>query len=196
MDVASPQDSVSAPSNAERLPLLTVGLVLFLGSELMFFGALFAMYFTLRGRASAWPPLGTNLDLLEPSIFTSILVASSLSVQRAVSAIRRGRARAMRRWIWLTMLLGVAFLAGQARGYARVHFTIGSSAYGSAFFAMTGFHALHVLVGLLVMAVVLGRASAGAYSVDDHAPVEAAAYYWHFVDVVWLGLYATIFLVK
>jgi cytochrome c oxidase subunit III len=180
----------------ERLSLLTVGVVLFLGSELMFFSALFAMYFTLRGQATAWPPPGTNLDLLEPTIFTAVLVASSGTMQAAVRRIRDGDATGMRRWIWLTLLLGVVFLAGQAHGYARANFQIATNAYGSAYYTMTGFHALHVFAGLVLMLVVLGRAAAGAYSRDEHAGVEVAAYYWHFVDVVWIGLYTTIFLIK
>jgi cytochrome c oxidase subunit 3 len=180
----------------ERLSLLTVGIVLFLGSELMFFSALFAMYFTLRGQATAWPPPGTNLDLLEPTIFTAVLIASSGTMQAAVRRIRDGDAAGMRRWIWLTLLLGVVFLAGQAHGYARANFQIATNAYGSAYYTMTGFHALHVFAGLVLMLVVLGRAAAGAYSRDEHAGVEVAAYYWHFVDVVWIGLYTTIFLIK
>jgi cytochrome c oxidase subunit III len=180
----------------ERLSVLTVGMVLFLGSELMFFSALFAMYFTLRGRAAVWPPPGTNLDLLEPTIFTGVLVASSGTMQAAVRRIRAGNRDGMRRWIWLTIALGVVFLAGQAHGYAKANFQIASNAYGSAYYAMTGFHALHVFAGLLVMLVILGRAAAGAYSREEHAGVEVCAYYWHFVDVVWIGLYTTIFLIR
>jgi cytochrome c oxidase subunit 3 len=179
------------------IPLLPVGMILFLASELMFFGALFAMYFTLKGINGAnWPPPATNLELLQPTIFTLVLVASSGTMQMAVHRIRSGDRAGMARWVWLTILLGLVFLAGQGLDYARVNFQISSSAYGSAFFTMTGFHALHVFVGLLVMLVILGRAAAGAYSADEHAGVEVASYYWHFVDVVWIGLYATIFLIR
>ncbi len=195
--MATPRPGVAAlRAEPERLSLLTVGIVLFLGSELMFFAALFAMYFTLRSQAGAWPPPGTNLDLLEPSIFTAILVSSSGSMQMAVRSIRSGDRRAMRRWILVTMLLGIVFLGGQAHGYAKANFDIASSAYGSAFYTMTGFHALHVFAGLILMVVLLGRAAAGAYSAKDHAGVEVAAYYWHFVDVVWIGLYSAIYLIK
>jgi cytochrome c oxidase subunit 3 len=154
------------------------------------------MYFTLRSQASAWPPPGTNLDLLEPSIFTSILVFSSGTMQMAVRSIRAGDRRGMGRWILVTMLLGIVFLGGQAHGYAKANFNIGSNAYGSAFYTMTGFHALHVFAGLILMLVLLGRAAAGAYAVKDHAGVEVVAYYWHFVDVVWIGLYGAIYLIK
>ena len=195
--MASARPGIAAlRAEPDRLPLLTVGIVLFLGSELMFFAALFAMYFTLRSQGSAWPPPGTNLDLLEPSIFTAILVSSSGTMQMAVRSIRAGDRRGMRRWILITMLLGIVFLGGQAHGYAKANFNIGSSAYGSAFYTMTGFHALHVFAGLILMLVLLGRAAAGAYSVEDHAGVEVVAYYWHFVDVVWVGLYSAIYLIK
>jgi cytochrome c oxidase subunit III len=182
---------------AGRIPVLTLGMVLFLGSELMFFSALFGMYFTLRGlNAANWPPAGTDLPLLTPTIFTAFLLASSCTMQIAVRRVRGGDARGMRRWVRLTILLGLAFLVGQGSDYAKATFQISSGAYGSAFYTMTGFHALHVFAGLAIMVVILGRSAAGAYSADDHAGVEAAAYYWHFVDVVWLGLYATIFLIR
>jgi cytochrome c oxidase subunit III len=183
-------------ASAKPPPLLTVGMVLFLGSELMFFAALFAMYFTLKGQASRWPPAGTNVDPLEPAVFTAILVASSFTMQQGVRRIRAGDRTGMRRWTWITIVLGVIFLAGQAHGYAKATFTISSNAYGSAFYAMTGLHALHVFAGLLILLVVLGRAAQGAYSKDDHAGVEVAAYYWHFVDVVWIGLFLTIFVIR
>jgi cytochrome c oxidase subunit 3 len=145
-------------TSAKPPPLLAVGMVLFLASELMFFGALFAMYFTLKGQASRWPPAGTNVDLLEPAVFTAILVASSFTMQQGVQRIRGSDRAGMRRWTWITTFLGVVFLAGQAHGYAKATFAISSNAYGSAFYAMTGLHALHVFAGLLLLLVVPGRA--------------------------------------
>jgi cytochrome c oxidase subunit III len=186
----------SRSASTKPPPLLAVGMVLFLGSELMFFAALFAMYFTLKGQASRWPPAGANVDLLEPAVFTAILVASSFTMQRGVRRIRAGDRTGMRRWTWITIVLGVIFLAGQVHGYAKATFTISSNAYGSAFYAMTGLHALHVFAGLLILLVVLGRAAQGAYSMDDHAGVEVAAYYWHFVEVVWIALFLTIFVIR
>lgn len=182
--------------HAEDVPLVTVGMTLFLGSELMFFAALFAMYFTLRAQSKVWPPTGTELDLIGPTIFTALLVLSSGTMQAAIRSIRLGDRTRMRRWVWLTIALGVAFLVGQGADYSSRNFQISSNAYGSAFFTMTGFHALHVLAGLVLLLVVQGRLAAGAYSRDDHGGAEAVAYYWHFVDVVWLGLYATVFLIR
>lgn len=170
-------------------------MILFLGSELMFFAALFASYFTLRSQSPAWPPRGTILDLPEATAFTAILIASSGAMERGLRRVARGDVPRMRRWIRIALVLGVVFLAGQAYGYLRANFHIGTGAFGSTFYALTGFHALHVLGGLLVMLVVLRRSAAGAYSSDRHEGVAAAAYYWHFVDVVWLALFATIYLV-
>ena len=182
------------------MPLLTVGVVIFLGSELMFFGSLFGMYFTLRAQNKAvWPPPGIELGLLRPGLFTAVLVASSFTMQMADHRIRQGNVASMRRWILVTLLMGLIFLFGQGWDYLELTqqgLELSTNAYGSAFYTMTGFHALHVFAGLLVMLVVLGRAAAGAYSKDQHSAVEAATYYWHFVDGVWVALFATLFLLK
>ncbi len=186
----------AAIGNRAGMPLLVVGIVIFLGSELMFFAALFGMYFTLRGEAAQWPPAGIELEFAKPFIFTCILVASSFTMQMAVIRVRQGNRPAMRRWIWLTFAMGWTFLAGQFWDYFGFDFTIGTNAYGSAFYTMTGFHALHVFAGLVAMLVVLGRAATGAMTKDDHAGLEVVAYYWHFVDVVWIALFAVLFVLK
>jgi cytochrome c oxidase subunit 3 len=192
----SAEDVRAADRGESRPPLVSVGMVLFLGSELMFFGALFATYFVLRAAARSWPPPSVRLDLPEPAAFTAVLVASSGTMQAAVARIGRGDVGGLVRWVWVTAALGAVFLAGQGLGYARATFDIASGPYGSAFYAMTGFHALHVLAGLLLLLVVVGRAGAGASSREEHAGVEAVAYYWHFVDVVWIGLFSAIYLVR
>ena len=117
-------------------------------------------------------------------------------MQTAERRIKRGDAASMKRWIWLTFAMGVVFLTGQFWDYLTSSFGIETNAYGSAFYTLTGFHAMHVVGGLLTMLVVLGRAATGAYDAKEHAAVEAATYYWHFVDVVWLGLYAVLFLLR
>jgi cytochrome c oxidase subunit 3 len=177
--------------------LLVVGIFIFLGSELMFFGSLFAMYFTLRAQAPIWPPPDIEpLPLLRPTIFTIVLVASSFTMQAADRSIKRGNVGAMRRWIWITFAMGVIFLFGQFWDYFASDFGIETNAYGSAFYTMTGFHSLHVVAGLIVMLVVLGRAAKRAYDEQEHAAVEAATYYWHFVDVVWIGLFSVLFVLR
>ena len=180
---------------ARPIPLLVVGIVLFLGSELMFFASLFGMYFTLRARTQPWAPADVKVDLTRV-VFTSILIASSGTMQMAAVRIKQGNLVSMRRWIWLSFVMGVVFLAGQAHEWLTLPFRIHTDAYGSAFYTMTGFHGLHVFAGLVLMLVVQGRAARGAYSGEDHAGVEVATYYWHFVDVVWIGLFSTLFIIR
>ena len=191
---------ITAPLQAplrreQRLPLLVVGIVLFLGSELMFFAALFGTYFTLRAQHPGFAPPDIKVDSTR-LFFTSVLVASSGTMQMAVHRIKDGNRDSMRRWIWLTFVMGLVFLGGQAHEWVSLPFKISTDAYGSAFYAMTGFHGLHVTAGLLIMLVVLGRAAAGAYSAEEHAGIEVAAYYWHFVDIVWIGLFSTLFIIR
>ena len=191
---------MSAPQAAprrQRPPLLVVGVFIFLGSELMFFGSLFATYFTLRADARVWPPPDIELaPLWRATLFTLVLVASSFTMQAADRAIKRGNVTAMRRWIWLTCAMGVIFRCGQFWDYFTANFGIETNAYGSAFYTMTGFHSVHVIAGLVVMLIVLGRSARHVYDEHEHAAVEAATYYWHFVDVVWVGLFSVLFLLK
>ena len=183
------------PPVRERLPLLVVGIVLFIGSELMFFASLFGMYFTLRAQSTQWTPPDIKVDFIR-LFFTLVLLGSSFTMQRGVHQLKQGNVASFRRWTWVTWLMGAAFLGAQGHEWATVPFQISTNAYGSAFFAMTGFHGLHVFAGLMLMLVIQGRAAAGAYSAQEYAGVEVAAYYWHFVDVVWIGLFSTIFIVR
>jgi cytochrome c oxidase subunit III len=192
---ARPARPAPAPRETKRVPLLVVGIVLFLGSELMFFSSLFGTYFTLRAIDATWTPPDIKVDAIR-LLSTSILVASSGTMQMAAHRIKQGRVASMKRWIWLTFLMGAAFLGFQAHEWMTTTFQIRTNAYGSTFFAMTGFHGLHVFAGLVIMLVILGRAATGAYSAENHAGVEVATYYWHFVDVVWIALFTTIFVVR
>jgi cytochrome c oxidase subunit 3 len=179
-----------------RVDPLLFGVVLFIASEAMFFGGLFASYFFLRGVTSPWPPEGVELETVPAALATLVLVASSGTYQLAIRAARRGALRAMNAWIVLTFLLGAGFIAAQAHEWATLSFTVSSHAYGTLFYGMTGFHGLHVIGGLLLMLVVLGRSAQGAYGEGETRGVEAVGYYWHFVDVVWIGLFSTLFLIR
>jgi cytochrome c oxidase subunit 3 len=185
------------PAHPDRPPLLAVGTIVWLASELMFFSGLFAAYFTLRATARGpWPPEDVELNAAVAGLFTVLLVASSGTIQLAVRAISAGDRRRFRRWIVATVLLAVVFLANQGREYASAHFTMGSHAFGSAFYVMTGFHGLHVAGGVAAMIVLFGRATGPRFGAEDAPAVEVVSFYWHFVDVVWIALYATLFLLR
>jgi cytochrome c oxidase subunit III len=176
--------------------LLAVGTVVWLASELMFFGGLFAAYFTLKAEARQWPPPGVELETLLSAIFTLFLIASSGTMVLAVRSLERGDRSGMVRWILVTLALGVLFLANQIREFYSLDFRVSSNSYGSIYYLMTGFHALHVLAGLLLMLVALAIAT-GPGPLGRRAPaVDSIGYYWHFVDVVWIGLFATIFIIR
>jgi cytochrome c oxidase subunit 3 len=167
------------------------GMVLFLASELMFFGGLFASYFTLRSQTRAWPPPDVDLDLPLTLVATAMLTASSLTMHLGLLRLRSGRTAAMRSWVLVTLALGAGFLAIKAYELATAGFGIGSHAYGSLWFTMLGAHGLHLAAGLVLLVVLLGRAA--RYT---HGGGEAICYYWHFVDAVWLAIFGTIYLIR
>jgi cytochrome c oxidase subunit 3 len=179
-----------------------MGMLLFIASEVMFFAALFAAYFNVRSTAAFWPPEGT--DFINPQwlpvIVTAILVTSSFTMQIAIWRIRKGDRRGMNRAIAVTILLGVIFLVLQVTDYINLagteNFGINSGVYGTLFYTMTGFHGAHVLGGVIGMTVILTRGLQGQFSAKHHIAVEAVSIYWHFVDVVWVALFSTIYLLK
>ena len=182
----------------QRFPVTLLGMVLFVAGEVMFFGALFAAYFTLRRRADVWPPEGTpEIDVLMPGVLTLILLTSSLTAHRAVGAYKKEERTSLVRWLAVTVLLGSLFLVGEGLEWARLmgeDFTISSNVYGTLFFTMTGFHGLHLLGGLIILLVGLRRARIAPLAHQRLASLEAATYYWHFVDVVWLGVGTSVYL--
>ncbi len=188
--------ALPAGRSSQRPPLLTVGTVVWLSSELMFFSGLFAAYFTLRASNAVWPPPDVNLDTLSATLSTVLLVASSGTMQLGVRAVERADRVVFLRWLGVTFTLGAVFVAAQVRDWTKLHFSIGAHAYGSAFYLMTGFHGLHVIGGLVAMVVMAGRAASTRFGEEDAPAVEMLSYYWHFVDVVWIGLWATIFFIK
>ena len=172
---------------------LSVGVVVWLASELMFFAGLFAGWFSLRASNDVWPPDDVHLAVGRTAAATVVLVVSSITMHVAVTAAERGdRVRAVR-WLAITGALGVVFLVNLVLEYAELDFSISTHAYGSMFFLMTGFHGLHLLGGVLFMAAVAGLVS-GRTSAPAAPAVEVCAYYWHFVDVVWVAMFATIYL--
>ena len=186
--------------------MVSVGTIVWLSSELMFFAALFAMYFTIRSvtgvtetGADNWPPVPVELAVGYSLVFTVILVLSSVTCQMGVFAAERGDVYGMRRWYVLTLVMGLVFVLGQANEY-RIQYAedmrIDSHGYGSVFYLTTGFHGLHVIGGLVAFVFVLLRSMVGSYTPEKATSAIVTSYYWHFVDVVWIGLYATIYIIQ
>jgi cytochrome c oxidase subunit 3 len=190
-------DDAPAHGSLTRPSTVSVGTIVWLSSELMFFSALFAMYFTVRSISDVWPAEGVELDLKTATPFTIVLVLSSVTCQLGVFAAERGDVFGLRRWFSLTLLMGMVFVGGQSYEYF-VHnsFTISSHAYGSVYYLTTGFHGLHVIGGLVAFVFVLARSTFGRFTPADATSAIVISYYWHFVDVVWIGLFATIYLIR
>ena len=181
--------------------MVSIGTIVWLSSELMFFAALFAMYFTIRSAtgSDAWPPAHVHLAVGYSAVFTTILIASSFTCQWGVFKAEEGDVYGMRRWFFLTLLMGLTFVLGQANEYRNQYaegMKISTDGYGSVFYLTTGFHGLHVIGGLFAFVFVLLRSTVGRYTPEKATSAIVVSYYWHFVDVVWVGLYATIYLIK
>ncbi len=179
-----------------------LGMMLFIASEIMFFAGLFGVYFNVRAATPVWPPEG--IDFIEPlpltGIGTVLLVLSSFTIQWAIWRIRKGDRTGLVRGLVITLLLGVAFLSIQGYEYLEFvtehSFGIDSGTYGTLFYTLTGFHGAHVFGGLVGISVILLRALQKQFSARHHIAVEAVSAYWHFVDVVWIALFVTIYILK
>jgi cytochrome c oxidase subunit 3 len=182
------QDPHQARSN------MLLGVKLGILSEVMLFGALFAAYFVIRSESGGWPPNGQERpELLLPGLNTLLLLSSSVTMQWAVRSIGRGEVATMRRALRVTLLLGSVFILVQGYEFATNGFGLDAGVFGSTFYTLTGFHGAHVLAGLGFMAIVATRARRGLISAEHHTAVEAASYYWHFVDAVWVVLFSTLY---
>jgi cytochrome c oxidase subunit 3 len=211
--VATASAEITPRSPASRPNLVSVGTIVWLSSELMFFAALFAMYFTIRsvdkGNGLDWP--GAHLNIALGSVNTTVLLLSSVTCQMGVFAVERGQIRrigsilqpmkwGLREWYVLSFLMGLYFVLGQGYEYldliSKEHLTLSSSHYGSVFYLTTGFHGLHVTGGLIAFIFLLGRTyAARRFTHEQQVSAIVVSYYWHFVDVVWIGLFTTIYLI-
>ncbi|MUL65324.1 cytochrome B [Mycobacterium sp. CBMA 234] len=180
--------------------MVSVGTIVWLSSELMFFAGLFAMYFTARAQAGGvWPPPPTHLNLAEAVPVTLVLIASSFTCQMGVFAAERGDVFGLRRWYVITLIMGTIFVGGQAFEYYMLvseGTTLSSSAYGSVFYLATGFHGLHVIGGLVAFVYLLARTKMSKFTPAQATAAIVVSYYWHFVDIVWIALFATIYFVR
>ena len=173
-----------------------LGMILFIASELMFFAALFGAYFTVRAGADEWPPAGAELEVLLPALATGVLIASSATVHLASAAAEKGERAKTSSWLLVTISLGVLFLGAQAFEYSQLGFSVADHAYGTLFYSMTGFHALHVFAGVVTLVLVWLKNQRGHLSRARPGPAIAAGLYWHFVDVIWVLLFATLYLLR
>jgi cytochrome c oxidase subunit III len=180
--------------------MVSVGTIVWLSSELMFFAALFAMYFSIRAAAPGlWKEHTPVLKLGYAVVFTTILVLSSVTCQFGVFAAERGNVHSLRRWFALTFVMGLIFVLGQANEYRNlVHegVKINADGYGSMFYLTTGFHGLHVTGGLIAFIFFLIRTTMGRFTPAQATSAIVVSYYWHFVDLVWVALFSMIYLLR
>ena len=209
-----PANETGLDSQPARFSSGMWAVILFVSSEVMFFGALFTAYFYLRGRVPDWEPIfqrciaahcekpawnaqtdifGLTVPLV--AINTILLVSSSFTMQFAVSAIKKGNRQAMIRWMIPTIVLGALFLSGQAYEYTRLGFLPTNGVFAGIFFTLTGFHGAHVTGGVLWLSILVMLAFRGKLDPRDYTKVEIAGLYWHFVDIVWIIIFTVVYLI-
>jgi cytochrome c oxidase subunit 3 len=209
-----PVPAIPGQGPATRPNMVAVGTMVWLSSELMFFAALFAFYFTIRGHEpELWVERTGQLNVPFALANTTILVISSVWCQLGVLQAEKGVAArpagsplakvsawGMREWYVLTYFFGAVFIAGQVYEYAHLveeGVTLASDAYGSVFYLATGFHGLHVTGGLIAFLLIIGRTfTTRRYSHTQATGAVVTSYYWHFVDVVWIALFIMIYVLK
>ena len=183
---------------SSRIDRQTLGILLFIVSEIMLFGAFFAAYFFIRVVANdgAWPPDGYELPVAVAGVNTAILISSSFTVHWALECARSGNRRGMQMGLAATWLLGATFLFIQMNEYVHIGFSARDGAFGSIFYSLTGLHGAHVFVGLLLLTFANVRAWRGHFGPDAkaHLGVEVPGIYWHFVDVMWIIVFTTIYI--
>ncbi len=188
-------DEVGAARATSTSPV-RFGTILFLASELLLFGGLFAAYFGLRSETTPWPPAGLEPDWKLAFLGTALLVVSSLCLSRGLDHASKGRVHVMRRWTLATLALGVGFLALEVWDWTHVPFRISTSPYGTMYYTLTGIHGLHVLAGLVVLGVLLGRSFQGAYDTGELDGAHSMAYYWQFCDATWILIFLVVFVLR
>jgi cytochrome c oxidase subunit 3 len=185
-------------NQSSRIDRQTLGILLFIITEAMLFGAFFASYFFIRVVANTgpWPPDGLELPVAVAGVNTAILISSSFTVHWALESIRRGNRRGMQAGLATTFLLGATFLFIQINEYIHLGFSIRDGAFGSIFYGLTGLHGAHVFVGLTLLGMANVRAWRGHFGPEakDHLGVEVPGIYWHFVDVMWIIVFTTVYI--
>jgi cytochrome c oxidase subunit 3 len=181
---------------SSRVDAPTLGMLLFIASEIMLFGSFFTIYFFVRvvNNAPEWPPEGFHLPVFVAGVNTVILLTSSFTMHWALQAIKRGNRAGLQAGLVLTLALGLTFLLTQIREYSRIGFAPSDGAFGSVFFGLTGLHGAHVFIGLTLLTFATIRAFRGHFTAEAHRGVEIPGIYWHFVDVMWIVVYTTVYI--
>jgi cytochrome c oxidase subunit 3 len=185
-----------AAHRSSRVEPQMLGMLLFIISEVMVFGAFFTAYFFIRVvNADPWPAKGTELPVAVAGVNTAILLSSSLTMHWAQTSIKNGNRFGLRAGMLTTFLLGLTFLFIQINEYAHIGFAPHDHAQGSIFYGLTGLHGAHVAIGLTLLAMVTIRSFKGHFSPEQHRGVEVPGIYWHFVDIMWIIVYTTIYVI-
>ena len=184
------------PANqSSRVEAQFLGMLLFIISEIMLFGAFFTAYFFIRVVGEAdWPAEHTHLPVAVAGVNTAILISSSFTMHWALEGARRENRAALRMGMLTTLLLGLTFLVIQINEYVHIGFAPADHAQGTIFYGLTGLHGAHVAVGLTLLAFTTIRAFRGHFTPEEHRGVEVPGIYWHFVDVMWIIVYMTVYI--
>jgi cytochrome c oxidase subunit 3 len=183
------------PANqSSRVEPQLLGMLLFIISEIMLFGAFFTAYFFIRVVGdNSWPAEGQHLPVAIAGVNTAILLSSSVTMHWALEGAKRENRAALRIGLLTTFLLGLTFLTVQVNEYVHIGFAVGDNAQASIFYGLTGLHGAHVFVGLTLLLFATIRAFRGHFSAKEHRGVEVPGIYWHFVDVMWIIVFSTIY---
>jgi cytochrome c oxidase subunit 3 len=183
------------PNVSSRVEAQFLGMLLFIISEIMLFGAFFTAYFFIRVVVNAeWPAEGDHLPKLIAGVNTAILISSSFTMHWALEGARNENRNALRAGMLTTFLLGLTFLCIQINEYVHIGFAPADNAQGTIFYGLTGLHGAHVFVGLTLLAFATIRAYRGHFTAKEHRGIEVPGIYWHFVDVMWIFVYSTVYL--
>jgi cytochrome c oxidase subunit III len=183
------------PANvSSRVEAQFLGMLLFIISEVMLFGAFFTAYFFIRVVGEVdWPAQGEHLPVAIAGVNTAILLSSSFTMHWTLEGVRNENRNALKMGILTTFLLGLTFLTIQVNEYIHIGFSPADNAQGTIFYCLTGLHGAHVFIGLTLLAMVTVRAFRGHYSAKEHRGVEVPGIYWHFVDIMWIFVFSTLY---
>jgi cytochrome c oxidase subunit 3 len=182
-------------NRSSRIDAQLLGVLLFIVSEAMLFGSFFTAYFFIRVvQNEPWPPDPFDFPVAVATMNTAILISSSFTVHYALHSIKRGNRRGLQVGLATTFLLGAMFLFTQVNEYFKAGFSISDGAFASVFYGLTGLHGAHVFVGLTLLAIMNVRTLRGHFTPEAHMGVECAGIYWHFVDVMWIIVWSTVYI--